>query len=81
MRKLLILTILSYASIKAGYIYNLTFKVDTLHCTKEKVRIPSSFTCEGINGMGTVVPDDDGLWLVWQKELEKKGESAIIERF
>lgn len=81
MKKLILLTILSYSNIKAGYLYDLNFKVDALHCTKDKIKIPSSFTCKGINGSGTVTYNDEGLWLVWTKELEKQGESSIIERF
>lgn len=81
MSKFLLLTILSYKSISAGYLYDLIFKVDTLSCTKEKIRIPSSFACPFIDGYGMVASEGNGLYLYWFKDLEKKGDRALIEEF
>lgn len=50
---------------------------------RNKYKIPSSFVCDYpvIDGVGTLVQYENQLKLIWTRDLEKKGEEAVVAEF
>jgi hypothetical protein len=68
MKKILVITALTYRAISSGYIYDLSFKINDQRCFQKSVKTSFSIVqCNHppIDGYGIVNQEKDGLWLNW----------------